>query len=143
MEVEKRKRYSKEYKEDVVNLIKTGDKSISEISKELQIPIGTLYRWYKRLNGSNNPKEVEISEKDKELRALRKKLADVEEERDILKKAISIFSKEGKNPQRGSYQTIRTSMELRRCVGYQKYPEVVIIKGRKRYFLKDIKRTRE
>ncbi len=98
MEVEKRKRYSKEYKEDVVNLIKTGDKSISEISEELEIPIGTLYRWYKKFNGSTNPKEVEITEKDKELRALRKKLADVEEERDILKKAISIFSKEGKNP---------------------------------------------
>ena len=98
MEVEKRKRYSREYKEDVVNLIKTGDKSISEISKELDIPIGMLYRWYKKINGSRNPKEVEISDKDKELRNLRKKLADVEEERDILKKVISIFSKEGKNP---------------------------------------------
>ena len=98
MKVQKRKRYSRDYKEDVVNLIKTGDKSISEISKELDIPSGMLYRWYKKISGSNNPKEVEISEKDKELRILRKKLADVEEERDILKKAINIFSKEGKNP---------------------------------------------
>ena len=97
MKVEKRKRYSREYKEDVVNLIKTGDKSISELSKELEIPSGMLYRWYKKINGSNNPKDVEVSEKDEELRSLRKKLSDVEEERDILKKAISIFSKEGKN----------------------------------------------
>lgn len=97
MEVEKRKRYSREYKEDVVNMIKTGNKSISELSKELDIASGMLYRWYNKINGSSNPKEVELTEKDKELRKLRKKLAEVEEERDILKKAISIFSKEGKN----------------------------------------------
>ena len=97
MEVKKRKRYSREYKEDVVNLIKTGDKSISEISEELDIPSGMLYRWYNKISGTSKAKEVEITEKDKELRRLRKKLADVEEERDILKKAISIFSKEGKN----------------------------------------------
>ena len=97
MEVKKRKRYSREYKEDVVNLIKTGEKSISEISEELEISSGILYRWYNKFSGSNTPKEEEITEKDKELRKLRKKLADLEEERDILKKAISIFSKEGKN----------------------------------------------
>ncbi len=97
MKVKNQRRYSKSYKEDVVNIIKTGDKSVVEISKELEIPAGTLYRWYNQLSLSSNPKEVEISEKDKELRKLRKKLADVEEERDILKKAISIFSKEGKN----------------------------------------------
>jgi len=97
MKVQNRKRYSKSYKEDVVNIIKTGDKSIVDLSKELEIPAGTLYRWYNQINGTINSKEVDISEKDKELRKLRKKLADVEEERDILKKAISIFSKEGKN----------------------------------------------
>ena len=97
MEVKKRKSYSKEYKEDVVNMIKTGNKSISELSEELEIPSGMLYRWYNQINGSSTPKEAELTEKDKELRKLRKKLADVEEERDILKKAISIFSKEGKN----------------------------------------------
>ena len=97
MKVKKQKRYNKEYKEDVVNIIKTGEKSIVEISKELEIPAGTLYRWYNQISGTSNPKEVEISEKDKELKNLRKKLADVEEERDILKKVISIFSKEGKN----------------------------------------------
>lgn len=97
MEVEKRKRYSEEYKEDVVNMIKTGDKRISELSEELDISSGILYRWYNKYNGVSNKREEKLTEKDKELRQLRKKLAEVEEERDILKKAISIFSKEGKN----------------------------------------------
>ncbi len=97
MEIEKRKRYSKEYKEDVVNMIKTGDKSVVELSKDLEISTGLLYRWYKQYNGTDNKREKIVTEKDKELRELRKKLADTEEERDILKKVINIFSKEGKN----------------------------------------------
>lgn len=96
MEIEKRKRYSKEYKEDVVNMIKIGDKSVVELSKDLEISTGLLYRWYKQYNSTDNNREKIFTEKDKELRELRKKLADTEEERDILKKVISIFSKEGK-----------------------------------------------
>jgi transposase len=97
MEVKKRRRFTDEFREDVVNLIKTGDKSVAEISKDLDIAEQILYRWYKKFNGTANPKQVELTEKDKELRELRKRLADVEEERDILKKAISIFSKQGKS----------------------------------------------
>ena len=97
MEVKKRRRFTDEFREDVVNLIKTGDKSVAEISRDLDIAEQILYRWYKKFNGTANPKQVELTEKDKELRELRKRLADVEEERDILKKAISIFSKQGKS----------------------------------------------
>ena len=97
MEVKKRKKYSQEFKEDVVNLVRTGDKSVVEIAKDLDISQQIIYRWYKKLNGDGNPNYEEITEKDKELRELRKKLADVTEERDILKKAISIFSKQGKS----------------------------------------------
>ena len=97
MEVKKRRRFTQEFKEDVVNLIKTGDKSVADISKDLDIAEQILYRWYKKISGEDNPKQVGVTEKDKELRELRKKLADVEEERDILKKAISIFSKQGKS----------------------------------------------
>ena len=73
MELQKRNRYSKEYKEDVVNMIKTGDKSVIELSKDLEISSGLLYRWYKHYNGPENKKEKEITEKDKELRSYEKK----------------------------------------------------------------------
>ncbi len=42
------------------------------------------------------PGKGHLKPQDEELRRLRKKLADVEEERDILKKALAIFSKEPK-----------------------------------------------
>ena len=96
MEVKKRRRYSKEFKEDVVNMIKTGDKRVSELSRELDIAEAMIYRWYKKSN-EDKGKEVGISEGGKEIRELRKRLAEVEEERDILKKAVSIFSRQGKS----------------------------------------------
>lgn len=97
MEVKKRRRFTQDFKEDVVNIVKTGNKRISDLSKELEISEGVIYRWYKKYSGDETPQEKEITEKDKELRELRRKLADVTEERDILKKAISIFSKQGKS----------------------------------------------
>jgi transposase len=97
MEVQKRRRYTSEFKQDVVNLIKTGDKRISEISRDLEISEAILYRWYKKFTGNGKVDAEKLSEKDKEVRSLRRQLADVMEERDILKKAISIFSKQGKS----------------------------------------------
>jgi transposase len=95
MEVKKRRRFTREFKEDVVNIVKTGNKRISYLSKELEISEQLIYRWYKKYSGIETPEEKENTEKDKELRELRRKLADITEERDILKKAISIFSKQG------------------------------------------------
>jgi len=97
MEVKKRRRFTPEFKSDVVNLIKTGDKSVCEIAQDLEISASVLYRWYKKYTGENHPAPEKFSETDKELRELRKQLSDVMEERDILKKAISIFSRQGKS----------------------------------------------
>ena len=97
MEVKKRRKYSLDFKQDVVNMIKTGEKSVAIIAKELEISEPVLYRWYKKFNGDEDPVVEQLTEKDKELRELRRQLADVMEERDILKKAINIFSKQGKS----------------------------------------------
>ena len=97
MEIKKRRKYSADFKQDVVNMIKTGDKNIAAISKELDISQTVIYRWYNKLNGDEDPHFEQLTEKDKELRELRRQLADVTEERDILKKAINIFSKQGKS----------------------------------------------
>jgi transposase len=94
MEVRSRKRYSKEFRQDVLNMLKTGNKKVSELSRDLGISEPIIYRWYKAVSG-NTVQEEKLSEQEKELRELRSKLADVTEERDILKKAVSIFSKQG------------------------------------------------
>ncbi len=94
MEVRMRRKFSKEYQQDVLNMLKTGDKKVSELSKELGISEQVIYRWYKK-DGPKSKEEEKVSEQEKELRELRARLADVTEERDILKKAVSIFSKQG------------------------------------------------
>jgi transposase len=94
MEIQKRKQYSKSYQEDVVNMLKTGNKGVQELSKELGIAATIIYRWYQKRNGKTKAEE-KIGDQEKELRELRAKLADITEERDILKKAVSIFSKQG------------------------------------------------
>ena len=94
MEVRSRRKYSKEFRDDVLNILKTGDKKVPELSKELGIAEQVIYRWYKKSNG-NTFGEEKVGDQEKELRELRAKLADITEERDILKKAVSIFSKQG------------------------------------------------
>ncbi len=95
MEVQKKKKYNKGFREDVVNMVKTGNRKVSEIAKELDIPDGTIYRWYKSSNRFSVKEGEKLSDKEKELRLLRIELAEVMEERDILKKALNIFSKQG------------------------------------------------
>jgi transposase len=94
MELKSRRKFSKEFKEDVLNMLKTGNKSIRELSEEIGISESVIYRWYKK-NKGNTKEEEKLGGQEKELRELRSKLADITEERDILKKAVSIFSKQG------------------------------------------------
>ena len=94
MEVKRRRKYSKEFRKDVLNMLKTGNKNVPELSKELGIAEQVIYRWNKKYN-ENTEESEKLSDREKELRELRAKLADVTEERDILKKAVSIFSKQG------------------------------------------------
>jgi transposase len=78
--------------------------SVADVAKELDIDPSLLSKWRRnpRYNGNkvlpDNPK---ISPEEQELRILRKKLRDTELERDILKKAIAIFSR-GDGPYTGS-----------------------------------------
>ena len=78
--------------------------SVAEVAGELDIDPSLLSKWRRnpRYNGNkvlpDNPK---ISPEEQELRVLRKRLKDAELERDILKKAIAIFSN-GDGPYTGS-----------------------------------------
>ena len=83
-------RYDKEFKEQAVRLIYNTGKSVPQIAKDLGININTLYGWkrkYDRIPGSTGLTPIE-----EENRKLKKELADAVMERDILKKAVAIFS---------------------------------------------------
>lgn len=80
--------------------------SVANVAKEFAIDPSLLSKWRRnpRYNGNkvlpDNPK-ISPEEQEQELRILRKKLRDTELERDILKKAIAIFSR-GDGPYTGS-----------------------------------------
>lgn len=70
--------------------------SVAAVAKELDIDPSLLSKWRRnpRFNGGKTlPDNPKISPEEHELRILRKKLKDTELERDILKKAIAMFSK--------------------------------------------------
>ena len=85
--------YDKEFKINAVTLYLSNSKSIKEIAQDLGISRATLGHWvsqYKREGEKSFPGSGHVV--NEELRALRKELHLVHQERDILKKAIAIFS---------------------------------------------------
>jgi transposase len=64
--------------------------------REFKIEAVKLVKKYLEDTKDSFPGTGHLKPQDEELRRLRKKLADAEEERDILKKALAIFSKEPK-----------------------------------------------
>lgn len=87
--------YDKEFKQNAVNLLLISGKSYSEISKELGVPSSTLAGWvksYSKDKAEAFPGKGYVKASDEEVLRLRKELAIAQEERDILKKALGIFS---------------------------------------------------
>lgn len=92
-----RRQYDKEFKQMAVELSRKHD-NFRELANELDIRPELLYRW--RREAEKHPEtcftgqgKVAHTENEKELARLKKELRDAQLERDILKKAVSIFSK--------------------------------------------------
>ena len=85
----KGRRYDQEYKDMIVELFKSG-MSLAELSSEYGIAKSTINGWIKDV------KEIKIDENEvmtlKEVKALRKEMARIKEENEILKKAMAIFA---------------------------------------------------
>lgn len=89
-----RKRYSSEYKAEAVRLAEQGQKSTAQVARDLGVNVEILRRWVREFGIKPNGKAAITPGEHEELIALRRKLRQVTEERDILKKAIGIFTKE-------------------------------------------------
>ena len=90
-----RRRYTKEFKIEAVQLVESHGGNASEVARNLGISSNILNRWiheYKTYNEQSFP-GLGTSKESDELQRLRKELADTKMERDILKKALAIFSK--------------------------------------------------
>jgi len=93
------KSYKKEYKEYVAKLVVEEGKKLTQLSYELDIPYNTMSTWvreYKKQT-SMSPEELKLYQTPSELKKLDeakdKRIRELEEENEILKKAMHIFSK--------------------------------------------------
>lgn len=95
-----RKQYSREFKMEAVGLVLKGKKPATEIAEDLGIGVSLLYRWKKDFLADKEhafPGTGHLHDpEDERVRALERELRSVKEERDILKKVVSIFSKDPK-----------------------------------------------
>ena len=91
-----RRSFSDEYKQQVLELIRAGDKSVSAICRELDLTESTVRRWIELDQKSNGiMTQNSLSETDQEeLHRLRAENKRLKTERDILKKATAFFVKE-------------------------------------------------
>lgn len=91
-----KRHYSAEFKQQALKLVETTDKTVSAIERELGITQGLLAKWKQRHKqrseqfGRTDPTEQQAVEK--ELAHLRRENARLLQEREILKKAVAIFS---------------------------------------------------
>jgi transposase len=67
--------------------------SVKEAATELGIDPGRISKWRQQQQGSGEKPPVGLNEEQKEIRRLQRELKEAQLERDILKKAVSIFSK--------------------------------------------------
>ena len=98
MSVQQRRKYDPDFKRNAVQLTKEPGQTVSGVAENLGISKDLLYRWRhtqridKDLAFPGNGREALTSEQ-KRIRELEKKLKNKEMERDILKKAMAIFSR--------------------------------------------------
>ena len=85
--------YDNEFKQTIVSLLETG-KSASDLSTEYSVSLASINRWKRQYSKEGNSDlSSEKAESSLKIKALEKELKDIKLERDILKKAVSIFSK--------------------------------------------------
>jgi transposase len=89
-----RARYENDFKVMIVDLLKSGQK-VKDISIEYDLNDGMVRRWRREFEVKKGDlsKKTELSTQELEIKLLKKEIADIKMERDILKKAVSIFSK--------------------------------------------------
>ncbi len=99
MDERKYRTYTKEFKLEALELLKSSGKSAGQLERELGITPGLLLKWRSRYQAVQQPGEAaklmpsDLEAAKAEIRRLQRELADAEEEREILKKAVNIFSR--------------------------------------------------
>lgn len=85
-----RMKYDEDFKKNAVKLSYASNKSVSEVSKQLGISDGMLYRWRQKYTQDGD--KTRQATLEQEIKALRLELAEARMEADMLKKATAYFA---------------------------------------------------
>ena len=89
--------FSTEFKCEAVRLLEKGDKEAAQLARELGIRRNQLYKWKAEIDGHGSaafPGSGRRQKPQEETARLRKEVARLEEENEILKKAARYFARE-------------------------------------------------
>ncbi len=91
-------KYTKEFREEAVKLVTEGGQTLPEAGRRLSLPPSTIGNWVRAYKagklGSIGKSQRPLTEIEMEVARLKRELAEVKMERDILKKAAAYFAKE-------------------------------------------------
>ena len=82
------RRYDSEFKANALRLVEDG-RSVPSVAASLGIDKSLLYAWRRQADPPSEQEQAEL----REVEQLRKRVLELEQERDILKKALAIFSR--------------------------------------------------
>ncbi len=93
----KKRKYTEEFKREALELLQSSEQSAAQVERDLGVTPGLLTKWrgryqVKQANGEATLTPSDLAAAQAEIGQLRRRLAIAEQERDILKKAVSIFS---------------------------------------------------
>src|SRR3954468_1346424 len=111
--------YSLEFRREAVELLKRSGKSVPQLASELGVSPQSLRNWSRQIDIDEGKAAGLSSDEREELRRLRRENRTLIEEREILKKAVVFFAKDGGTRSRrsGSSPRRRPSTPSRRCAG--------------------------
>ncbi len=97
----KRKKYSKQFKLDAIQMYENGEKSMAQVERELGITKGLLAKWREELLQAKGqadafPGNGNLPDSEARLRQLERENAQLRQEKEILKKVLGIYSKDAR-----------------------------------------------
>jgi transposase len=86
--------YPPEFKEEAIRLMRSSEKPLAQISRELDVSEQTLRNWRKQEEIDEGEREGLTTDEREELGRLKKRVRVLEQEKEVLRKATAFFARE-------------------------------------------------